>query len=210
MGFKPTTAYTRMMPLRDADEHDVVNFFSKDVTGVAGELVKIVRSNPSDSDGFSATPVGATFDGTVSLRYEVKDKVTVTRGGESVHSGVLGFTLFPTLETDENGIPLKYDERRRQELQAVISGQAVPVLTRGIVQLFSSAYVGTPQPGFVGVPWSGGNGLVAVVDPSNTGQFNAANQAGNTAVYRADQVIGHFLSSSGNTLNGFALFKLEL
>lgn len=207
MGFKPTLAYTKLMPFRDYDEHEVVNLFSKDVTGVAGELVKIVRSNPSDTDGWSTTSVGAEYDGTVSWRYEVKDKVSVTVGGETVHSGVLGLTLNPTLEFDENGLPLKYNEQRRQELQAVLSGQAVPVLTQGLVYLTSGAYVGTPQVGYVGVPYSGGGGLIAAVNPANTGQFGAV---GSASVYKENQVIGHFLSQTGQFQGGVALFKLEL
>lgn len=194
MGFKSTFAYTRLMPFRDYSEHETVNLFSKDVTGVAGELVKIVRSNPSDTDGWSNTNVGADFDRIVSLRYEVKDKIKATEGTENKYE-VLGLTLFPTLEWDENGVPLKYNEQRKRELQAVLSGEASPVLTEGLVYLTSAAYVGTPAVGHVGQPAAGGK--IQVVDPTDTG------------AYDANKVIGRFLSASGSQFGGTALFKLE-
>jgi hypothetical protein len=48
---------------------------------------------------------------------------------------VLGMTLNQTLATDENGERLLYNPVKRAELQAVLTGQAVPVATRGIFTL---------------------------------------------------------------------------
>jgi hypothetical protein len=206
MGFQASTANTRIHPFRDYSEHEVINLFSKDVTGVAGELVKILRSSPSDTNGFSNTAVGASFDRVTSLRYETKDKITKTVGGEN-RNQVLGFTLNATLETDENGIPLKYNPRRKEELQAVISGEAVPVVRRGEIMLYSSAYVGTPTPGYAVVPFSGGDGKVHFVDASNTGTVGDNTQA---TTYKNNQVIGTCLSSSGSELGGYALISLNL
>jgi len=52
---------------------------------------------------------------------------------------VLGMTLNQTLATDENGERLLYNPVKRAELQAVLTGQAVPVATRGIFTLSDSA-----------------------------------------------------------------------
>lgn len=213
MGFKSTTAYTRLMPIRDIDEHNVVNFFSKDVTGVAGELVKVVSNDLGNTDGWSTTRPGADFDGVTSLRYEVKSKVKATVGGED-RSSVLGFTLFPTLETDENGVPLKYDLRRQKELQCVLSGEAVPVVTKGIVQLLNTAYTtfgaAVPSVNWLGAVSTSGNGLIEVFNP-------ATNPVGVTGLlggkYNWNQVVGKVIgvqTTGNNTFGGSIMFKLEL
>lgn len=213
MGFKSTTAYTRLMPIRDIDEHNVVNFFSKDVTGVAGELVKVVSNDLANTDGWSTTRPGADFDGVTSLRYEVKSKVKATVGGEDKFS-VLGFTLFPTLEVDENGIPLKYDLRRQKELQCVLSGEAVPVVTKGVVQLLSSAFTtlgaAAPSVNWVGCVSASGNGLLEMVNP-------AASLVGGTGLgngkYAFNQVVGKVIGVQGTGNGTFmpsVMFKLDL
>ena len=51
---------------------------------------------------------------------------------------VLGMTLNQTALKDENGEKLLYYPQKALENQAVLSGQAVPVLTRGIVTLNGS------------------------------------------------------------------------
>jgi hypothetical protein len=52
---------------------------------------------------------------------------------------VLGMTLNQTLATDENGERLLYNPVKRAELQAVLTGQAVPVVSRGIFTLADTA-----------------------------------------------------------------------
>ena len=212
MGFKSTTAYTRLMPIRDIDEHNVVNFFSKDVTGVAGELVKVVTNDLANTDGWSTTTPGASFDGVTNLRYEVKSKIKATEGGENRYS-VLGLTLFPTLEVDENGIPLKYDLRRQKELQCVLSGEATPVVTNGIVQLLSSAYTtlgaNVPSVNWVGVVSTSGNGLLEMVNPATAAHISASG----VGKYNFNQVVGKVIGVQGTGAGDFAksvMFKLEL
>ena len=211
--FLATTAYTRLMPIRDYDEHEVLQWFSKDVTGVAGELVKVVNNDLSNSDGWSNTSPGASFLGVTNLRYEVKSKVTATVGGETRDSGVVGFTLFPTLETDENGMPLKFNRQRQQELQAVLSGEAAPILTKGVVQLLSTAYTtpagqGLPKVGWVGVPSLSGAGLVEFVNPAVSTLYGIGSGSKYNLQHRLGVVLG--VASQGNTFSGAVLFKLEL
>ena len=61
---------------------------------------------------------------------------------------ILGITLFDQRETDENGELLKFRPHKAAELEAVISGQAMPVVRKG---LFAISGVQT------------GNGLVGSV-----------------------------------------------
>lgn len=207
--FSATFANTRIFPFQDYDNHDIVNLFSKDVTGVAGELVKIIRSTPSSTQGFSSTPNGASFNRVTNLRYETTDKVKATQGGQyqDTKYTVLGLTLNATLETDENGMPIRFFPQRKAELQCVVSGDAVPVLRRGLIGIYSNGYTGVPTPGFAVVPYTGGNGLLHFVDPTNTGQVGTIGQS---SLYRENQVIGYCLSNSGAEFGGFALISLEL
>ena len=52
----------------------------------------------------------------------------------------LGITLRETLAYDENGEKLLYYKQKLDEAQAVLPGQTVPVLTRGLVLLSSTAF----------------------------------------------------------------------
>jgi hypothetical protein len=62
-------------------------------------------------------------------------KFTAATAGEPV----LGITLNQTLAADENGERLLYNPVKRAELQAVLTGQAVPVATKGIFTLADTA-----------------------------------------------------------------------
>ena len=52
---------------------------------------------------------------------------------------VLGVTLYQTALKDENGEKLLYYPQKKLETQSVLSGEAVPVLTRGVITLSLSA-----------------------------------------------------------------------
>jgi hypothetical protein len=52
----------------------------------------------------------------------------------------VGITLRETLAYDENGEKLLYYKQKLDEAQAVLPGQTVPVLTRGLVLLSSTAF----------------------------------------------------------------------
>jgi hypothetical protein len=62
-------------------------------------------------------------------------KFTAATAGEPV----LGITLNQTLAADENGERLLYNPVKRAELQAVLTGQAVPVATKGVFTLADTA-----------------------------------------------------------------------
>lgn len=133
-----------LRPLQQYNEHDVINFFaySGDSTLVRkGAAVKIVgagfkadSTNPVEMLGAP----GASYTNTVSQRYGVVPKVADAVSGDKV----LGLTLLDIRETDENGEKLVYNPRKAAEMNVVISGQAVPVLTRGVV-LYSGLAAGS-------------------------------------------------------------------
>jgi hypothetical protein len=127
-----------LRPFRDYDEHDVINLFAHRSSAVnKGSLVKLETATgwkntnePTMEEGI----IGASYGNTVSNRYAVRAKVMDAASG----SNVIGMTLWDVKETDENGEKLLYNPRKAAEMQCVISGQAVPVATRGVF-LYSGA-----------------------------------------------------------------------
>lgn len=162
---------TRLLPYRNYAEENVINMFSLDtITGEAGSLVKISSANldldpvnlitRSDSLGFQNYMGNAT-----SLYPEVPHKVTkVTTTGERP----LGILLRDVRSVDENGENLQYYPRKKEELQCVISGEAVPVLTRGIVTLNARALAGGVAPAINSYALPAANGtFTGVAAPSD-------------------------------------------
>ena len=191
----------KLRPFRDYDEHDVLNLFSYDTTNLSagsinvtkGTLVKIATGWKNYDSG-SELGGGIEFIGgagtlqpgnVVSQRYGVTAKVVYSNTGETP----IGMTLYDVRDTDENGEQLKYNPRKAAEMQVVIPGQAVPVVTRGIFLV--QGVLGTPTAG--GTAYAGGTGQIT----SSTGLFNITNVA-----------IGKFLGAAD--VNGETLVKLAL
>jgi hypothetical protein len=122
---------------------------------------------------------------TVSQRYGVTAKVVTSTTGETP----IGMMLYDVKDVDENGELLKYKPRKAAEMQAVIPGQAVPIVTRGIFLV--QGVLGTPTAG--GTAYAGGTGQIT----SSTGTNPTANVA-----------IGKFLGAADT--NGETLVKLDL
>jgi len=133
-----------LRPLHDYSDHDVVNLFSWSgaVPATAGTMVK--QTGPSGwlSDDnvvemFSAA--GNSYANTVSQRYRTSAQITTCGTGAAGTKDIpLGMLLYDVREEDENGEKLIYHPRKAAENDWVISGQAAPVLTRGVV-LYSGA-----------------------------------------------------------------------
>jgi hypothetical protein len=163
---------TRMLPFRQYNENDVINMFSLDtITGEAGSLVKISSANldldpvslieRSDSLGYQ------NYLGNASSLYpEVPYKVTkVANTGERP----IGILLKDVRSVDENGENLQYYPRKKEELQCVISGEAVPIATRGVFMLNSRALAGGLAPAINSYAVPSANGtLTGVAAPSAT------------------------------------------
>jgi hypothetical protein len=106
--------------------------------GSAGVFVKVSAGNLDlDPIQYTATDITNTLGKTDypflgAVQYPaVPLQFTAATAGVPV----LGMTLNQTLATDENGERLLYNPVKRAELQAVLTGQAVPVATRGIFTL---------------------------------------------------------------------------
>ena len=127
---------SKLLPFRQVHENDVVNLFAYDGdTAQRGLVVKLDTSNGWKlSDNLGTTSINNSYANTVSDRYNVKAKVTVCTSGKS-NSIPFGMLMYNVAETDENGEKLIYHPRKAHEMQVSVSGQAVPILTKGIVLL---------------------------------------------------------------------------
>ncbi|MDB4314540.1 hypothetical protein N9955_00775 [bacterium] len=162
---------TRMLPFRQYDENDVINLFSLDtVTGEAGSLVKVSSANLG-LDPVSLVERGDQYAyqnylGNASSLYpEVPHKVSkVTATGEVP----LGLLLRDVRAVDENGENLQYYPEKREELQCVLSGQAVPIATKGLFMLNSRSFANgiVPAVNSVAIPAANGK-LTGVASPTD-------------------------------------------
>jgi hypothetical protein len=187
-----------LRPFRDYSEHEVVNYFtysganeSAAVVKTKGAVVTVVApgfqpfstgllgSNPIENIG----SVGAAYGNTLSDRWGSVAKVTVASSGDQP----LGITLMDVRELDENGERLAFKPRKAAEMGVVISGQTVPVLTRGVV-LYSGVNATAGQVAYLAV---GANG-----------SLSAANTLPTNAIK-----VGTFL---GTHVNGVAPLKIQL
>lgn len=159
----------RILPYRDYSEHDVVNLFALEVgsgdslsgwveassgkwdSGVVisvsagalpGEVSELRASTPDNLRDY----LGASFDGS-HIGFNGYPANGMTVAPATAGSRGLGITLRETLAFDENGEKLLYYKQKLDESQAVLPGQAVPVLTRGLVLLSAGAIDGTPSVG---------------------------------------------------------------
>lgn len=162
----------RILPYRDYSEHDVLNLFSLDTstetagfagwTEVAsgdhdsGVVVKVKTGElPGDLPGglsehasgdelrnyLGASPTSA------HIGYNAYPYNGMTVEPAGVGDVAVGITLRETLAYDENGEKLLYYKQKLDEAQAVLPGQTVPVLTRGLVLLDVSAFAAAPSIG---------------------------------------------------------------
>ena len=161
---------TRLEPYRDYSEHDVINLFSlevgdaQDLSGWqpaksgdfdAGVIVAVSNGKlPGDIPGFSdqtSAGVNTTLrnylgnSGQPHVGFNAYPVVetTVKKASSGATNKAIGITLRQTLAYDENNENLLRYPLKKDELQAVLPGQAVPVLTRGLVLLNSKAIDGT-------------------------------------------------------------------
>ena len=140
-------ANERLKPFRDYSEHDVINLFAFGDTAqalgtsdvvYAGSCVKVKTGWSNTDETQFLGNVGAGFNNTVSQRYGVSADVEFTDGGAD--EAALGITLYDVREYDENGEALKFNPRKQAELQASLSGQAVPIATRGLFLMATGSW----------------------------------------------------------------------
>ena len=200
----------RILPFRQYSDHDVVNLFSvigSDVlnattdsgAGDAGVFVKVADGN------FDKEPVeyqtnsylgdsSFPFLGTTKMYPEVNLKIT----GAKDEDHAIGMTLLQTAKNDENGEKLLYNPTKQTELQAVLPGQAVPIATKGIFTLSSSAFDGPIT------SYSPGNRIKL---SSNAGKITGFSTVSATTITTGDlvdedKVFGHVLGTGVRTSEG--------
>jgi hypothetical protein len=154
----------RIEPFRDYSEHEVVNLFALDVAG-ADDLKTWKPGNSSAAkydQGVVVSAKSASLPGelpstdalktTGALRdylgakdqphvgYNAYPVCEMTIEPAAAGELPLGLTLKQTLAYDENDENLLRYPLKKDELQAVLPGHAVPVLTRGLVLMGASAF----------------------------------------------------------------------
>ena len=142
----------RLYPFRQYSDHDVINMFanqivddnpSTDGNGSAGVLVKVLSGNlKKDVIEFASS---SSYLGKTDYPFLGADKypqVPLRCIAATTGVPVLGVTLNQTIKNDENGEKLIYNPIKADELQAVLSGQAVPIATRGLFTFDETAYSG--------------------------------------------------------------------
>jgi len=185
----------RLYPFRQYSDHDVVNLFANQIVddnpstngdGSAGVLVKVLSGNlKKDVVDFAAS---SSYLGKTDYPFLGADKypqVPLRVIAATTGAPVLGVTLNQTIKNDENGEKLIYNPIKRDELQAVLSGQAVPVATRGLFTFSADAYT----EGATFIP-----GNVAAIS-STAGTMDGVS----TDLVNLHRVIGHILATGNRT-----------
>jgi hypothetical protein len=147
-----------LKPFRQYDEHDVINMFTYDVdatvtAGVqanAGLVVGLTSGGwkaGEEIHDLSVTQPNAavnnnSYGNTLSLRYNLLAEVvafTGTTDDSLTTAQPLGMLLHDVRTLDENGEDLRYNPRKADEMQVVVPGQAVPIVTRGMFLFHDTA-----------------------------------------------------------------------
>ena len=203
------TVITRLLPFRQYDENDVINFFSLDaITGSAGTVVQISSAN-LDQDPVQYKTRGDAYQNTLgdalSLYPAVPYKVSVVAGtGAAVKP--IGLLLRDVRSLDENGENLLYSNQKKEELQAVVSGEAVPIATKGLFTLNVNGLAGGVAPALNSLAIPTANGAL-------TGVLSAV-----ATQEEKDVSVGKFIATGSRTsglgtdafVGAFAMLKLEL
>ena len=203
-----------LKPFRQHAETDVVNLFTlqdddgdivasyadlkADGAKMSKGILVSVKGNgwKNSDDPVGKTGIGnpgASYSNTVSFRYGTTATVEPFKSGEQP----LGVTLYDVAEVDENGEKLIYNPRKAAEMQAVVSGQAVPVLTKGIVLYSGNLTSGGANTVTAGSP--------IYADSTNGGAISSsATSSGGVAQIQIGTALGSV------DADGFILLKIDL
>lgn len=178
-------------PFRGYSEHEVINMFAYDLETVnKGTFVKVLGNGWKNTDDAlnitSNGSVGASYSNVVSDRYSTTARVTIAGTGDN--GKVVGLLLNDVRETDENGEKLIYNPRKAAELSAVVSGQTVPVLKRGIILAYATGATA---------------GNSAFINANGELETNASIYGGSGGAK-----VGTYLGSADD--DGYALLNLDL
>ena len=137
----------RILPFRQYAEEDVVNLYANSVAnnqvsdsgdGDAGVFVKVSAGDLSlDPIQYETN----SYLGKTDYPFIGRDQYPVVPlkiSAADTTTACLGLTLLQTANYDENDEKLLYYPQKKLETQSVLTGEAVPVLTKGIVTLAAS------------------------------------------------------------------------
>ncbi len=156
----------RLLPFRQYNEHFVVNMFALDTAklslGVvaanthaasgdhdAGVLVKVKGTGADLGAGYGGDAALKSYMGETNYPHVGFNENPEAFGKFEPAGGtdvVLGVTLNQTLAYDENGEKMLYYRQKALEHQAVLPGEAVPVLTKGIITVAANGVVSGAEP----------------------------------------------------------------
>lgn len=219
----------KLLPFRQYDEKDVINLFSLDVSGQAptkytalspdnlgvsnggnwsGTLVvpqsdstKLGGDEPTRTYDSYLGKIGSQDQGNFTYQKGVfypsaPMQVDIGDAGDST----LGLTLRPTMAWDENDEKLLYYPVKKDEFQAVLPGEAVPVATRG----FFTVTVGVAASG-AGIADSNGLGAGTAIVP---GSSLESGTNGKFVTLASGTAIARILATGQNAGKDVALIQL--
>ncbi len=180
----------KLLPFRQINDNDIVNQYSLVGTGEAGLVVSVSNGNMDAQTDWDYTNFpGAQFNRVSSFINKTTTTVAQATSGQTKYQ-VLGVTLFNVAEFDENGEKYRYYKQKATENNVILSGQTVPVLTKGLLTLASGAYNGTPA-----------IGSVITVSDTTAGTFDVKAYS---AVSNKDQILGKVIGT-GFRQGGYAM-----
>jgi len=195
---------TRLLPFRQYDENDVVNFYSFDgETGQAGSVVKVKTANLTDEpvqyvQRGDANSFQTTLGKGLSMYPEVPYKVEkATDTGVGIKP--LGILLRDIRNKDENGENLLYYPEKKEELQCVVSGEAVPVATRGLFTINTKGLTNGKVPAINDFAMPSLDGTITGVTPT-AGRGHHVDHAHSVGTFIATGL----RESQGSTTDAFA------
>ena len=208
----------RLLPFRQYDENDVVNIFAlqtdqalaattDDGLGSNGVFVSVSTGNfNSDVVSYGTDSyLGKEDYPFVGAGMYPSNPRTVQAAGSGI--APLGITLNQTAKNDENGEKLLYNATKKEELQAVLPGQTVPVLTRGIVTLSENAFdvAGTMNSSTFASAFPVGGGIR--ISDVAAGATNAGTVTGTSLdlgadVERRDDIFGKIIGTGSRASQG--------
>ncbi len=187
---------TNLLPFRQYDDNDVINMSAMEGTDkAAGTLVKVSAANLND-DLIDLIDGGSAFLTSQGNAYSPLSVNPLRVDSAGSGDAALGILLRDVRDTDENGEKLRFYPEKKEELQCVLSGESVPVATKGVFTLMQGAFTGSIVPA-VGVDIYGHAG----------GKLGVA---GGTAV-KVGQVLATGSRAAGDTHAGaYAIVNINI
>jgi hypothetical protein len=175
-----------LKPFRDYDEHDVINLFAVNSDSLNKGTVVVANGDGVNLKNDLSLDNLSPYGDTVSAKFNVPWTVSPAASG-ATQGQIVGLLLKDVRRYDENGEQLIFNPRKAAEMDVIISGQACPILTKGLVLV--SGIVGTP-----------GFGSGAAVSDAGGGDLKV--------VAYGSATVGKFLGPKND--EGYALLKVEL